>query len=67
MEKEICKDIFNRSKEIGLQYTDLLGEGDSKDYNEVKGIYGMCGKDGRRQRKVLNKQEGVTILAEASG
>ena len=42
MEKEICKDIFNRSKEIGLQYTDLLGDGDSKDYNEVKGIYGMC-------------------------
>ena len=38
MEKEICKDIFNRSKEIGLQYTDLLGDGDSKDYNEVKGI-----------------------------
>ena len=34
MEKEICKDIFNRSKEIGLQYTDLLGDGDSKDYNE---------------------------------
>ena len=35
MEKEICQDIFNRSKEIGLQYTDLLEEGDSKDYNEV--------------------------------
>ena len=35
MEKEICKDIFNRSKEIGLQYTDLLGDGDSKDCNEV--------------------------------
>ena len=33
IEKEICKDIFNRSKEIGLQYTDLLGDGDSKDYN----------------------------------
>ena len=30
----------------------LIGDGDSKDYNEVKGIYGMCGKDGRRQRKV---------------
>ena len=42
MEKEICNDIFNRSKEIGLQYIDLLGDGDSKDYNEVKGIYGMC-------------------------
>ena len=27
MEKEICKDILNRSKEIGLQYTDLLGDG----------------------------------------
>ena len=67
MEKEICKDIFNRSKEIGLQYTDLLGEGDSKDYNEVKGIYSMCGKDGGRQRKVLNKHKGVTIPAEASG
>ena len=51
MEKEIYKDIFNRSKEIGLQYTDL-GDGDSKYYNEVKGIYGMCGKDGRKQRKV---------------
>ena len=32
MEKEICKDVFNRSKEIGLQYTDLLGDGDAKDY-----------------------------------
>ena len=32
MKKEICKDIFNRSKEIGLQYTNLLGDGDSKDY-----------------------------------
>ena len=42
MEKEICKDIFNRSKEIGLQYTNLLRDGDSKDYNEVKGIYGTC-------------------------
>ena len=52
MEKEICKDIFNRSKEIGLQYTDLLGDGDSKDYSEAKGIYGMCGKDRRRLRKV---------------
>ena len=42
MEKEICKGIFKRSKEIGLQYTDLLEDRDSKDYNKVKGIYGMC-------------------------
>ena len=25
--RSICKDILNRSKEIGLQYTDLLGDG----------------------------------------
>ena len=70
MKKEICKDIFNRSKEIGLQYTYLLGDGDSKDYNEVKGIYGMCDECKKYEEKTeedKEKQEGVTILAEALG
>ena len=57
MEKEICKDIFNRSKEIGLQYTDLLGDGDSKDYNEVKGIYGMCDKCKKYEEKMEEDKE----------
>ena len=52
LEKEICKDIFNRSKEIGLQYTDLLGDGDSKDYNEVKAIYGMCDECKKYEEKI---------------
>ena len=26
----------------GLEYTDLLGDGDSKDYNKVKAIFGVC-------------------------
>ena len=38
MEKKICKDIFNRSKEIGLQCTDLLGDGDSKTAVKLKGF-----------------------------
>ena len=54
MEKEICKDIFNRSKEIGLQYTDLL---DSKDYNEVKGIYGMCDEHKKYEEKTEEDKE----------
>ena len=54
MEKEICKDIFNRSKEIGLQYTDLLGDGDSKDYNEVKGFM-VCVMNARNMRKRQKK------------
>ena len=57
MEKEICKDIFNRSKEIGLQYTDLLGDGDSKDYNEVKGIYGMCDECKKYEEKTEEDKE----------
>ena len=40
MEKEICKEIFERSKDVGLQYTCLLG--DCKDYKEVKATYGVC-------------------------
>ena len=73
VDKEICEDIFNRSKEIGLQYTDLLGEGDAKDYNEVKGIYGMCDECKKYEEKTeedkekFEEEEGVTILAEASG
>ena len=55
MVKEICKDIFNRSKEIGLQYTDLFGDGDSKDYNEVKGTYGICVMNARNMRKRWKK------------
>ena len=42
MEKDIRKDVFQRSENLGLQYTNLLGDGDSKNYNEVKGIYGVC-------------------------
>ena len=57
MEKEICKDIFNRSKEIGLQYTDLLGDGDSKDYSEVKGIYGMCDECKKYEEKTKEDKE----------
>ena len=53
MEKEICKDIFNRSKESGFQYTDLLGDGDSKVYNEVKGI--VCVMNARNMRKRRKK------------
>ena len=57
MEKEICKDIFKRSKEIGLQYTDLLRDGDSKDYNEVKGIYGMCDECKKHEEKTKEDKE----------
>ena len=41
MEKEICKEIFSKSKDLGFQYTDLLGDGDSKDHNEIKDSYGI--------------------------
>ena len=44
MEKEICKDIFSKSKDLGFQYTDLLGDGDSKAHNEIKDTYGICKK-----------------------
>ena len=57
MEKEICKDIFNRSKKIGLQYTDLLGDGDSKDYNEVKGTYSMCDECKKYEEKTEEHKE----------
>ena len=57
MEKEICKDIFNRSKEIGLQYTDLLGDRDSKGYNEVKKIYGMCDECKKYEGKTEEDKE----------
>ena len=57
MEKEICKDIFNRSEEIGRQYTDLLGDGDSKDYKEVKGIYGMCDECKEYEEKTEEDKE----------
>ena len=57
MEKEICKDIFNRSKEIGLQYADLLGHGDSKDYSEVKGIYDMCDECKKYEEKMEEDKE----------
>ena len=30
MENDICKDVFQRSENLGLQYTDLLGGSDSK-------------------------------------
>ena len=42
MEKDICKDVLKRSEKLGLQYTHLLGDGDSKDYNEVKGVCKGC-------------------------
>ena len=42
MEKDICKDVFQQSENLGLQYTDLFGDGDSKNYNKVKEIYGVC-------------------------
>ena len=57
MAKEICKDIFNRSKEIGLQYTDLLRDVDSKDYNEVKGIYCMCDECKKYEEKTEEDKE----------
>ena len=59
MEKEICKDIFSRSKEIGLQYTDLLGDGDSKDYNKVKRIYGMCDECKKYEEKMEEDKESL--------
>ena len=57
MEKEICKDIFNRSKEIGLQYTNLLGDGDSIEYNEVNRIYGMCDEYKKYEEKTEEDKE----------
>ena len=57
MEKEICKVFFNRSKKIGLQYTDLVGDRDSKDYNEVKGIYGMCDECKKYEEKKEEDKE----------
>ena len=57
VEKEICKDIFNRSEEIRFQYTDLLGDRDSRDYNEVKGIYGMCDECKKYEEKMEEDKE----------
>ena len=42
MKKEIHKDIFSKSKDLGFQYTDLLGDGESKAHNEIKDIHGIC-------------------------
>ena len=57
MEKEICKDIFNKSKETGLQYVDLLGDVDSKDYNKAEGIYGMCDECKKYEEKMEEDKE----------
>ena len=42
MEKEIYEDISSKPKDLGFQYTDLLGDDDSRDHNEMKDIYGLC-------------------------
>ena len=62
MEKEICKDIFNRSKEIGRQYIDLLGDGDSKYYNGVKRIYGMCDECKKYEEKHKTKKSLIQAI-----
>ena len=42
MESDICVEIFNRSHDLGLEYTQMICDGDSKSYDAVKGTYGMC-------------------------
>ena len=57
MEKEICKDILSKSKVLGFQYTDLLGDGDSKDRNEIKDIYDICNRCKKYEEKTGEEKE----------
>ena len=57
MGKDICKDVFLQLENLGLPYTDLLGDGDSKDFNKVKGIYGVCKDCEAYDKMTANEKE----------
>ena len=61
MEKEICKGIFSKSKDLGFWYTDLLGDGDSKDHNEIKDIYGICNGCKKYEEKTGDEKEDFDV------
>ena len=55
MEKEIYKGDFSKSKDLGFQHTELLG--DSKDHNEIKDVYGICNGCKKYEEKMANEKE----------
>ena len=42
MEPACAKELWERSKDTGIEYRYMVSDGDSKAYNEVSDIYGVC-------------------------
>ena len=49
--------MLSRKRSVRIFSTDLLEDGDSKDYNEVKGLYGMCDEYKKYEEKTEEDKE----------
>ena len=75
MEADIAKELWNRSHDLGLEYSEMICDGDSKAYDTVKATYGMCKaceslekKSKKDKEKYLESKAGRTYLEKhASG
>ena len=60
MEPEGTERIFQRSVELhNLRYTEFYGDGDSKSYNRVKGVYGDDGIEVEKKEYIGHVQKRV--------
>jgi len=50
METGCARKIWNRSRDHGLEYCFMVSDGDSKAYNSVWDVYGVCGDCDKYER-----------------
>ena len=69
METACAKAIWRKSLEYNVQYKYMVSDGDSKAYNAVWDVYGVCGDCSRYEKMNKNSEEervqkeGVTYKA----
>ena len=60
MERQAVRDMFIRSKALGMRYQYLVGDGDSKAFHDVWDIYGVC-DECEKYSDILSKRDPVAF------